>query len=331
MKVCIYLEGERYMKGGIGVALENQKKALDLAGIEHTDNPKDDYDILHINTIFPRSLLYAKQAKKRGKKVIMHAHTLEEDTKDSYRFTNTISPMIKKYLKFFYSQADRIICPSLYVVERLTDYGLKNKMSVVSNGVDLEKFSFSNEGREEYRKRFDLQGIVPFSVGHIFMRKGVVSFAEVAKDFPNDFIWFGKIYHSALVKDNKLESAIKNSKENVRFAGYVDDIVAAYSSGDILFFPSKSETQGIVILEAWAMGRPVLIRDIPAYEGWTHGGVDCIKAKDDSDFKEKLKELISDEDLRKRLIDAGRKEVQKHSLENIGQLLKDAYDETLDT
>lgn len=330
MKVCLYLELESIIgRGGIGVALKSQKKALETAGIEYTTNPRDDYDVLHINTIFPMSLAYAKLAKDQGKKVIMHAHTLEEDTRNSLPFFNNVSHLFRKYLTYYYGLADHIITPSEYAKERLIAYGVKKPITPISNGVNLKKFQFDEKGREEYRKRYNLDDIVPFSVGNVFMRKGVKTFMNVARSYKNNFIWFGNLYDTSLIMGSELKKAIEKKPDNVQFTGFVDNIISAYSAGDIFFFPSTAETQGIVILEAWAMGKPVLIRDLEVYKGWTHDGKNCLKAKDDEDFKKKLKILMDDEALRKKLAKAGSEEVKKHSMEKVAAKLKGLYEEVL--
>jgi 1,2-diacylglycerol-3-alpha-glucose alpha-1,2-glucosyltransferase len=122
---------------------------------------------------------------------------------------------------------------------------------------------------------------------------------------------------------------MKTKPPNVRFTGYVDDILAAYSAGDIFFFPSTAETQGIVILEAWAMGRPVLIRDLPVFGDWTEDGKDCLRATDEKDFAEKLRWLMDDEKLRNKLVKNGQKSVQAHSMPEVGKQLKKVYQEVM--
>lgn len=330
MKVCLYLEGGNLLKkSGIWTALQRQKIALEKAGVEYTLDPRGDYDVIHINTILPRSLFYAKRAKDHGKKVILHAHTLEEDTRNSFTLSNTIAPMFKKYLKYYYNLADHIICPTPYVKKLLeTEYGIKKPITAVSNGVDLDKFKFSKEGRGNYRERYNLKGIVPFAIGHVFMRKGVTTFIDVARHFDNQFVWFGSMY-GGLAKNPEVETAIRTKPKNVLFPGYVDNIFSAYSSGDIFFFPTMAETQGIVILEAWAMERPVLIRDLPVFSDWTHDGKDCLKAKDNDGFGEKLRMLMDDESLRKKLVKEGSKTVKEHSIDKVGLQLKKVYEDTL--
>ena len=84
MKVLLYLEGKSVLeKSGIGRALHHQMHALDLAGIPYTTDILGDYDVVHINTYGPRSLMLLHAAKRRGKKVIMHGHSTREDFENS--------------------------------------------------------------------------------------------------------------------------------------------------------------------------------------------------------------------------------------------------------
>ena len=67
MKVLLYLEGKSVLqKSGIGRALQHQMHALDLAGIPYTTDILGDYDVVHINTYGPRSLLLFARGKGLG-------------------------------------------------------------------------------------------------------------------------------------------------------------------------------------------------------------------------------------------------------------------------
>ena len=97
MKVLLYTENEKMIgKSGLGKAIKHQMKALSYAGVPYTTNPSDDYDILHINTYFPKSYRLAKKAKKRGKKIVYHAHSTEEDYKNGFILANKTSKLFKK-------------------------------------------------------------------------------------------------------------------------------------------------------------------------------------------------------------------------------------------
>ena len=81
MKVLLYLEGKSVLeKSGIGRALHHQMHALDLAGIPYTTDILGDYDVVHINTYGPRSLMLLHAAKRVARRsscmVIRHVRTL---------------------------------------------------------------------------------------------------------------------------------------------------------------------------------------------------------------------------------------------------------------
>lgn len=314
-------------KSGIGRAVEHQRRALESNNVEWTKDVNDDFDLIHINTIGPKSLYLAKKMKLKGKKVIMHAHTTVEDFKNSFWFSNALAVPLKKYLTYFYNQADMVICPSEFTRQLLAEYGITPKLVTISNGIDVERFENFEQKRVHSREKYSLQGIVPFSVGHVFARKGVSTFVNVAKKFPNTFIWFGTIYHGLLGSRDML-NLVNNAPKNVIFAGYVDNRIA-YSAGDIFFFPSTCETQGIVVLEAAASKKPILVRDIPVFDGWLTPNENCLMAKDDDDFIAQLKEMIENENLRKKLVNNAYCIVKEHDLNVIGKKLKEAYEYTL--
>ena len=84
MKILLYAEGLKTIgKSGLGKAIQHQMKALEDEKIEYTLNPKDDYDILHINTYFLKSYLLAKKQRDKEKKLfimlILQKRTIKMD------------------------------------------------------------------------------------------------------------------------------------------------------------------------------------------------------------------------------------------------------------
>ena len=82
-------------RSGIGHAMRHQMAALDTQGIEWTLNEKDDYDILHLNTVGVASERIAKKARREGKKIVVHAHSTQEDFQNSFLFSNQMSSLFK--------------------------------------------------------------------------------------------------------------------------------------------------------------------------------------------------------------------------------------------
>lgn len=306
MKICLYLEfynflnGIFYRKIGTGLlsSYENQRKILKYLKLEYVEKCDKNCDVLIVNTPWLKSLFLVIKAKKAGKKVIIWSHVTAEDAREVFRFMKFLTPLLKKYLKYVYGLADKVLCPTPYTKDLLLAYGLpEEKLFVQSNGVDVLKFKKDETKRRFYREKYKLNNLVVGNVGLVIPRKGVNSFLKLSEEFPkNRFIWYGKIYNNIMVKPLP-----KTIPENVQFTCYIDDIVAAFNSLDIFVFPSHEENQGMVILEAAAIGLPILVRDIGAYKGWLIHGKNCIKAKNEADFKKYLYILIKDAKLRKRL------------------------------
>ncbi|MDD2470218.1 MAG: glycosyltransferase, partial [Bacilli bacterium] len=125
MKVLLYTEGLEYIsKSGVGRAIKHQMEALKLAGVEYTLDVNDDYDIVHINTYGMKSYLLAKEAKKKGKKVVYHAHSTEEDFRNSFVFSNQLSGMFKKWLIKCYRLGDCLVTPTPYSKRLLEGYNI---------------------------------------------------------------------------------------------------------------------------------------------------------------------------------------------------------------
>ena len=92
MKILIYKGDYDLVKqSGVGQAIEHQEKALKLNNIAYTTDENDDYDIVHINTIMPKSKSFGRKAKKQGKKVIYYGHSTMEDFRNSFRGANLLS------------------------------------------------------------------------------------------------------------------------------------------------------------------------------------------------------------------------------------------------
>ena len=328
MKVLLYTENEKMIgKSGLGKAIKHQMKALDMAGISYTTNPKDDYDILHINTYFPGSYEFARIAKKKGKKIVYHAHSTEEDFRDGFVLCKQVSPVFKKWLIKCYSLGDVIVTPTVYSKKLLESYGIAKKIYAISNGIEINKFKRNDELGKEFRKKYNFKDSdkVIIGIGLYIRRKGIVDFVELAKRMPEyKFIWFGYSPLSAATKDVK--DAVNTKLDNLIFAGYVEStmIVGAMSGCDLYVFPTLEETEGIPVIEACACKCKMLIRDIPVFDDWLKEGINVYKAKDINAFEIKIKDII--ENKVPNLTEEAYKIAVDRSLENVGMQLKNVYE-----
>ncbi len=334
MKICLYLEFYHFLGGflfkNIGTGLlssyDNQKKSLKTLGIDFTEKWDASCDILQINTPWLKSLWLIKKAKRQGKKVIIWSHVTVEDFIQVFRFNKFIAPLMKRHLTYAYGLADLVFCPSEYTKSLLINYGLPaDKLVAQSNGVDTSFIFPDQAARDAYRKKYNLRGTTVGTVGLVIPRKGTKTFLALAKQHPPyQFIWFGKIYNALMA-----EPLPKDLPTNAQFTGFVQDRNAAFNALDIFIFPSYEENQGMVILEAAAVGLPIIVRDIPVYNPWLVDGQNCLKAKNDEEFKTCLERVINDDILRQRLIAGAKLLAQQEDIKTLNQKLLGIYEKLL--
>jgi len=331
MKVLLYLEGKSVLeKSGIGRALQHQMHALDLAGIPYTTDILGDYDVVHINTYGPRSLLLLHAAKRNGKKVIMHGHSTKEDFQNSFLGSNFFAPLFGKYLAHMYQKADFVITPSEYSKKLIEAYGVTTPIVAVSNGIDLEKYQADPRKEAVFKNHFQIEEgqKVVVCAGLYFKRKGIEDFVEVARRMPEvRFIWLGSI-NKWLIPASIRRLVEKDHPANVEFPGYFKGAVfqGAMSGSDAFFFPSYEETEGIVVLEALASKQHVVLRDIPVYEGWVNEESAELCHNVD-EFVESLEKVLNGQ-VDKR--EAGYKVAQSRSIDDVSYQLVEAYRKVLE-
>jgi 1,2-diacylglycerol-3-alpha-glucose alpha-1,2-glucosyltransferase len=327
MKVYIYSQFQNLIeKSGIGRAYYHQMAALKSQNVQCVDNKKD-ADVIHINTIFPGSVLLAKWAKRHGKAVVFHAHSTKEDLKNSFIGSNLLDKAYGKWIMMCYQLADCIITPTEYPKKLLQQNGIKLPIYVMSNGIDINYYQKKTDDRALFCKTYGYSNDakIIMSVGLWIKRKGILDFVELAKKMPEyQFIWFGESNLHTVPQD--IRKAVHEKLPNLKFAGYVDKekLRQAYAACDLFLFPSYEETEGIVVLEALAMRIPVLIRNINEYADWLKDGRDVYKANTLTDFEVLAKNIITGEVTDTR--EHGHSIVEQRSIENIGKRLVNIYE-----
>jgi glycosyltransferase involved in cell wall biosynthesis len=343
VRVLNYLELEERIRGGILTATRQQRSALESAGVDVVttpwvgDGPLDaarfrltggqafrEFDVAHCNVIGPGSVAVARHARRTGIPLVLHAHVTAEDFGESFRFASHIAPALEPYLRWFYSQADLVLCPSQYTKGLLEEYSVAAPIQPVTNGVDVDSLDGHEQFRDGVRETYDLDGMVVFCVGEVFERKGLTTFCRVAQRADYDFAWFGH-YEEGVAASEPVRRWTTESPENVRFTGWMDDKRMAFGAGDVYLFPTKDENQGIAALEAMATGKAVVLRDIPVFEEFFTHGEDCLKCETEAEFVEALDRLAENPELRDRLGANARETAADHSLNRVGDRLVEAY------
>lgn len=333
MKVLLYTEGLKTVgKSGLGKAVKHQIRALEDNNIEYSLDPKDieTCDIVHINWYLLKSYFLAKKAHKLGKKVVYHAHSTEEDFRNSFILSNQVSHIFKWWISKCYRLGDVIITPTNYSKRLLEGYNLNRDIYAISNGLDTKFFEHDDVWGREFRKQYGYSedDKIIMGVGLYLKRKGILDFVELAKRMPEyKFIWFG--YLDLKLVPKEIKDAVHTKLPNLKFAGYVEPTTLrkAYSGSNLYLFPTLEETEGIPILEALCERIPTLVRDIPVFEEYEDNKV-VYKAKDIDEFEVKIKDILNGK--LKSLKEEGYKVAKKKDVKLVGIELVELYKKVLD-
>lgn len=212
-------------------------------------------------------------------------------------------------------------------------YGEK-KSSVVWNGtsagIDLERFDISQKDvwRREVRKKHGIPdtAFVFGFVGRITRDKGIDELFESFDEISNTkkdvyLITVGK----REMDDSDLEKAEANS--HIIFTGGIDNPEMYYAAMDTFVLPSYREGMANSIMEAEAMGVPVIVTDIPGTVDAMSVGVTglTVKKADVDTLRDAMNELYENDELRNQFASASRDFVKKNfeRKELISRIIKD--------
>ncbi|MFB6298030.1 MAG: glycosyltransferase family 4 protein [Salinirussus sp.] len=345
MRVLHYLElADRLDRSGIGTSVDHQRRALTDTDVAVLTTPWQgaspvraalsaasgappvrEYDLLHCNMIGPASLALIAHARRHGRPVVLHAHVTSEDFAGSFRGSTLVARPLRQYLRWYYSLADLLLCPSEYTKRTLEAYPVEAPIRPVTNGVDIAALDGHEALREEVRDRYGLSGMVVFAVGNVFERKGLTTFCRLAQETDYDFAWFGP-YDDGPQASPAVRQWTREPPDNATFTGWIEDVRGAYAAGDVYLFPTKVENQGIAVLEAMACGKAVVLSDIPVFREFYEDGHDCLLCSTRGEFRAALERLAADPGLRERLGENARETARDHGLDRVAGALTDAYD-----
>lgn len=276
------------------------------------------FDLLHFHDVC--DLSFPLSANRIKKPRIFTCHTLFE-TLDFYA-------QHKVARRLLTSSADLYHVFSQHDEKDLRALGVHHdRIRVIPHGVDLAFFNPKDE-----KPPRDAVRIVWF--GRIARNKGVIVLLRalnlLRNEFPNfELLVGGKIWDAQYYRE-LLEYKNEVKLKEVRFIGFVDDLPSFLEQGDIFVFPSLSDTFGIVNLEAMASGLPIVASSVG---GLPEVVVDketgfLIPPGDPTKLAEKLKLLITDRRLRRKMGVRGRERVESlFSIDKMSASVLDMYHE----
>jgi glycosyltransferase involved in cell wall biosynthesis len=223
-------------------------------------------DIVHVQTPFLAHYWGARLARRTGAKLVVSYHTYFEHYFHHYlpfvpsawlkRLARTIS-------RAQLNRVDLVIAPSAPMAEALLDYGVSTPIEVLPTGLDLELFQSGDGAR--FRRAHGIAPTRPvmLTVGRVAFEKNleflIDLLAAVRRSVPE--VLFVIAGEGPALEPLREQVMRRGLIDNVLFVGYLDrrtGLLDCYRAADVFVFASRTETQGLVLLESMALGTPVV-------------------------------------------------------------------------
>lgn len=283
-------------------------------------------DIIHIHVPAPIGLAGLSIAKALRIPILMTYHTFITDYMDylpllKNKLTQKLNKKtIDKYTKWFYNRADAIIAPSTETKMFLKKIGIKREIIVLPTGIKLSKI--------DLKRKINKKPII-LHVGRICKEKNIdviiKAFNELQKMDASLLITSFGPY------EQELKNLVKklNLEKKVRFTGFVSESKKEqlYKKADLFVASSTTDTQGIVLLEAMKYGTPVIAADAKGFKDFVKNNSNGFLFRPGSvkDLAKKMKHVLKNEKLWKRLSNEGYKKAKKFSIGRCTERLENIY------
>ena len=292
---------------------------------------REDYDMVHTHTPMGGVVtrLAARQARKRGTKVIYTAHGF-------HFFTG--APLINWAIyypveKLLAHDVDVLITINAEDYTRAISHFKAPRIEKIDGvGVDLSRFApATSQQRKDIREKlgYGHEDKILLSVAEFTTNKNqaclISANKKLQKDMPNlRLLLAGTGYRFEACKEQVKGLGLDN---NVNMLGYVNNIDDIYAAADILVSSSAREGLPVSIIEGMARGLPIVCTDI-------RGHVDLVTnerngllfpANDMTEYIAAVESLLSDKKTREKMSKSNTMDVQKYSLDQAIESMANIY------
>ena len=275
--------------------------------------PDTGADVVHVHSPGPIGVLGLRYASGRSLPVVQTYHAMLIDYARHYvpRALVGTQHVVGWWQHFLYNRADLVTAPTSFVRSYLEQIGIQKPVVVLPTGLDLERF---RPPHTDTRQRFGLPPDRPIvaTASRLAREKNIELIIEAFAILRSErqdplLLVIGGGPHLRRLKQRVTELGLT---DHTVFTGMVsrDDVAALLAAADLFAYACQTDTQGIVVMEAMAAGKPLVLVNERVFEAFVvEGRNGHLVAADPFVFARRLGALLSDAALRERM--------GRHSLE----------------
>lgn len=267
-------------------------------------------DLIHVQTPFVAHRAGVALARRLGVPVVESYHTYFEEY--FYHYIPFLPKSLLRLAARRLSRAqcnrlDGLVVPSQAMLDVLRDYGVSAPAEVIPTGIDLNRFAHGDGAAFRARHAIAAERPLLLFVGRVAFEKNIGflfdALAGVQRRRPDALLVV--CGEGPALPSLRRRAAALGLTDSVRFVGYLRDaqeLCDCYSVAEVFVFASHTETQGLVLLEAMALGVPVVALAKMGVGDIIGPGKGALTARDDpADFAAQTLRLLDDPALRAKL------------------------------
>jgi 1,2-diacylglycerol 3-alpha-glucosyltransferase len=302
--------------------------------------PRERCNLVHIQTPFLAHYAGLKAARARGVPVIATCHTYFEDYLHHYMpflpgFAGAWAA--RRLMTGQLNAVDAVVSPSEPVKQRLLEYGVTKPIHVIPTGMTEDRFVAGNGDR--FRAACGIAPDTPLllNVGRVAHEKNLSfllrMFVRLRRQSPNALLMIaGEGPARAALTREARELGLGDS---VRMVGNLDrtrGLNDCYAAADVFVFASRTETQGLVLLEAMAQARPVVSTAcLGTRSVLTAASGACIAEEHEDDFATAVASVLRDRDRSRHMGETGARWARQWSSLALAGRMAELYREVTST
>lgn len=279
------------------------------------------FDIVHIQTPFVAHYAGVALARTLGLPCVETYHTFFEEY--LFHYLPFLPPSLlrlaaRRLSAWQCNEVDAVVVPSTAMRDVLRGYGVQTRLEIIPTGIEIES---ANGDGFRFRKKHGIGADRPtlVYVGRVAFEKNIPFLLnvliEVKKSLPDVLL---VIAGEGPARDMlRRMSARLGLESNILFVGYLhnpQELRDCYCAGDVFVFSSRTETQGLVLLEAMALGVPVVSTAVMGTKDILQAGCGALVAQEDvGEFARRTLLLLQNAGLRRRLGEDGKAYVDRWS------------------
>lgn len=308
----------------------HRRRILDLGG----ELRRQDFDLIHIQTPFVAHYAGVSLAQRLNIPRIETYHTFFEEY--LFHYVPFLPKPLLRFAARRFSRAqcnevDAVVVPSTAMRDVLAAYGVTSHMEVLPTGIQLEQFA-GGDG-ERFRTLHDIPPTRPLllHVGRVAFEKNIGFLLRMVKQVRMTVadVLFVIAGEGPALPSLRREAQVLGLVDNVLFVGNMDretTLLDCYRAADVKVFASRTETQGLVLLEAMALGVPVVSTAIMGTKDVLQPGCGAeVVAEDEREFAAAVVRVLGDSALAARLSDAGKDYVKSWAAPVMARRMVDLY------